>query len=131
MRNNRGLTLIEVLLTLFILAATVLIFGKFCLTANRLTNLNITSQEVGMIAKNKMEEIKSGYIYIDNDKHRLLDLGETISFAEQGCNIDISVRPLHNYKNISCVNLEVCNEKGNISYNLIRYINLCKIMAEE
>lgn len=131
MGNDRGLTLIEVILTLFIFTIMVLIFNKYCFSVNRLATINMTNQEIGMIARNKMEEIKSGYVYIDNNRYCLLDLGETINFKEQNYNINISIRPLHDYENINQVNLEVSNEKGNVYYNLIRYIDLCKIITEE
>lgn len=128
MGDNKGLTLIEVLLSLFIFAITISILNRNCFIVNRLATINIINQEIGMIAKNKMEEIKSGYIYIDDNRYYLLDLEETINFKERNYNINISISPLHDYENISCVNLEVSNEKGNISYNLVRYINLHKIM---
>lgn len=78
-----------------------------------------------------MEEIKTGYIYIGNEKHYLLDLEKTMNFKEQNYNVDILIEPLHDYENIVCVNLVVGSEEGNISYNLIRYINLHKIMGVE
>lgn len=127
MKNNKGLTLIEVLLSLFIFAITILIFNRYCFIINRLTTKNMIKQEIGTIAKNKMEEIKSGYIYIDNNRYCLSDLSETISFEERNYNINVSINPLYDYEDISCINLEVSNEKGNISYNLVRYIDLCKI----
>jgi len=94
---------------------------------SRLTIINTTRQEIGTIAKNKMEEIKSGYVYIDNNRYYFLDLGEIINFKEQDYDISISIRPLDNYENISCVNVEVGDERGNTDYNLVRYINLRKI----
>jgi hypothetical protein len=125
--NNRGLTLIEVLLSLFILVVTISVFNGCFSVIGRLITANTIRQEIGTIAKNKMEEIKSGYVYIDNNKYYFLDLGEIISFKEQDYNINISTRPLDNYENISCVNVEVEDGKGNIGYNLVRYINLRKI----
>lgn len=44
-------------------------------------------------SKNKMEEIKSGYVYIDNNRYYFLDLGEIINFKEQDYDISISIRP--------------------------------------
>lgn len=127
MGNNRGLTLIEVLLSLFIFTTTILMFNGCFSVISRLTIINTTRQEIGTIAKNKMEEIKSGYVYIDNNRYYFLDLGEIINFKEQDYDISISIRPLDNYENISCVNVEVGDERGNTDYNLVRYINLRKI----
>ena len=84
-----------------------------------------------MLAKNKMEEVKSGYIYIDNNRYHILDLEEPIGFREQNYDINISISPLHDHENISRINLEVRDEKENISYNLIRYIDLHKIVADK
>lgn len=109
----------------------VSIFGGCYSVINRLAAINAASQEIGTIAGNKMEEIKSGYVYIDNDKYLLLNLGEDISFEERNHNINISIKPLDDHEGIICVNLEVSNEKENISYNLIRYINLCRMIAGE
>ena len=89
------------------------------------------NQEIGILAKNKMEEVKSGYIYIDDDRYYILDLEEPINFGEQNYDINISIRPLHNYENISCINLEVSHERENISYNLIRYMDLRKIVIDK
>jgi hypothetical protein len=119
--------LIEVLLSLFIFTTTILMFNGCFSVISRLTIINTTRQEIGTIAKNKMEEIKSGYVYIDNNRYYFLDLGEIINFKEQDYDISISIRPLDNYENISCVNVEVGDERGNTDYNLVRYINLRKI----
>ena len=88
------------------------------------------NQEIGMLAKNKMEEVKSGYIYIDDDRYYIPDLEESMGFREQNYDINISIRPLHDYENISCINLEVSHERENISYNLIRYMDLRKIVTD-
>ncbi len=119
--------MIEVLLSLFIFTTTILMFNGCFSVISRLTIINTTRQEIGTIAKNKMEEIKSGYVYIDNNRYYFLDLGEIINFKEQDYDISISIRPLDNYENISCVNVEVGDERGNTDYNLVRYINLRKI----
>ena len=119
----------EVLLALFILTTTVLILNTYCFLINRTTAKNMANQEMGILAKNKMEEIKSGYIYIDDNKYHILDLEESIDFKEQNYDINISIGPLHDYENISRINLEVRDEKENISYNLIRYIDLRKIVT--
>lgn len=123
--------MIEVLLSLFIFAVTVLIFNRCFCAIGRLATINTISQEIGTIAKNKIEEIKSGYVYIDNNKYCILGLGETINFREQDYDINISIMPLHNHENIGCVNVEVASEKGNTCYNLVRYINLRKIRADD
>ncbi|MFW5648887.1 MAG: type IV pilus modification PilV family protein [Candidatus Alkaliphilus sp. MAG34] len=131
MENNRGLTLIEVLLALFIFAIAALICSKYFFIISRSSIINTINQEIGAVAKNKMEEIKTGYVYIGDEKHHLLDLEEIANFKEQSYNINIFIEPLHDYENIVCVNLVVGDEKRNISYNLIRYINLLKIMGVE
>lgn len=131
MGNNRGLTLIEVLLSLFIFAATVLIFNRFFSAIGRLTTINTINREIGTIAKNKIEEIKSGYVYIDNNRYCISGLGETVNFKEQDYDISISIKPLHDRENIGCVNVEVENEKGNAYYNLVRYINLHKTRVDD
>ncbi|MCK9268653.1 MAG: prepilin-type N-terminal cleavage/methylation domain-containing protein, partial [Alkaliphilus sp.] len=113
MKNNRGLTLIEVLLALFLLITTVSILNTYCFFINRATAINKTDQEIGMLAKNKMEEVKSGYIYIDNNRYHILDFEEPISFREQNYYINISINPLHDYEDISRINLEVSDEKEN------------------
>ena len=130
MRNSKGLTLMEVLLALFILTTTVLILNTYCFLINRTTAKNMANQEMGILAKNKMEEIKSGYIYIDDNRYHILDLEDSISFKEQNYDINISIIPLHDYENISCINLDVRDERENISYNLIRYIDLRKIIMD-
>ena len=121
--------MIEVLLALFLLITTVSILNTYCFFINRATAINKTDQEIGMLAKNKMEEVKSGYIYIDNNRYHILDFEEPISFREQNYYINISINPLHDYEGISRINLEVSDEKENISYNLIRYIDLRKIVV--
>jgi prepilin-type N-terminal cleavage/methylation domain-containing protein len=128
--NNRGLTLIEVLLSLFIFAVTISVFNGCFSVISRSIITNTIRQEIGTIAKNKMEEIKSGYVYIDNNRYYFLDLGEIINFKEQDYDINISIRPLDNYENIGCVNVVVRSEKGNTDYNLVRYINLHKIRLD-
>ncbi len=131
MKNNKGLTLIEVLLALFLLITAVSILNTYCFLINRTTAKSVINQEIGILAKNKMEEIKSGYIYIDNNRYHILDLEEFIGFKEQNYDVNISISPLHDYENISRINLEVRDEKENISYNLIRYIDLRKIVAHK
>lgn len=131
MKNNKGLTLIEVLLALFLLITAVSILNTYCFLINRTTAKSVINQEIGILAKNKMEEVKSGYIYIDNNRYHILDLEESIGFKEQNYDINISISPLHDYENISRINLEVRDEKENISYNLIRYIDLRKIVAHK
>ena len=128
MKNNKGLTLIEVLLALFLLTTTVLILNRYCFLINRISAKNKINQKIGILAKNKMEEIRSGYIYIDDNRYHILDLEDSISFKEQNYDINISIIPLHDYENISCINLDVRDERENISYNLIRYIDLRKII---
>lgn len=131
MKNNKGLTLIEVLLALFLLITAVSILNTYCFLINRTTAKSVINQEIGILAKNKMEEVKSGYIYIDNNRYHILDLEESIGFKEQNYDVNISISPLHDYENISRINLEVRDEKENISYNLIRYIDLRKIVAHK
>ncbi|HZK38126.1 MAG TPA: prepilin-type N-terminal cleavage/methylation domain-containing protein [Clostridia bacterium] len=131
MKNNKGLTLIEVLLALFLLITAVSILNTYCFLINRTTAKSVINQEIGILAKNKMEEVKSGYIYIDNNRYHILDLEEFIGFKEQNYDVNISISPLHDYENISRINLEVRDEKENISYNLIRYIDLRKIVAHK
>ncbi len=131
MKNNKGLTLIEVLLALFLLITAVSILNTYCFLINRTTAKSVINQEIGILAKNKMEEVKSGYIYIDNNRYHILDLEEFIGFKEQNYDVNISISPLHDYENISRINLEVRDEKENISYNLIRYIDLHKIVADK
>ncbi len=128
MKNNKGLTLIEVLLALFLLTTTVLILNRYFFLINRASAKNKINQKIGILARNKMEEIKSGYIYIDDNRYHILDLEDSISFKEQNYDINISIIPLHDYENISCINLDVRDERENISYNLIRYIDLRKII---
>ena len=123
--------MIEVLLALFLLITAVSILNTYCFLINRTTAKSVINQEIGILAKNKMEEIKSGYIYIDNNRYHILDLEEFIGFKEQNYDVNISISPLHDYENISRINLEVRDEKENISYNLIRYIDLRKIVAHK
>ena len=123
--------MIEVLLALFLLITAVSILNTYCFFINRTTAKSVINQEIGILAKNKMEEVKSGYIYIDNNRYHILDLEEFIGFKEQNYDVNISISPLHDYENISRINLEVRDEKENISYNLIRYIDLRKIVAHK
>lgn len=123
--------MIEVLLALFLLITAVSILNTYCFLINRTTAKSVINQEIGILAKNKMEEVKSGYIYIDNNRYHILDLEESIGFKEQNYDVNISISPLHDYENISRINLEVRDEKENISYNLIRYIDLRKIVAHK
>lgn len=123
--------MIEVLLALFLLITAVSILNTYCFLINRTTAKSVINQEIGILAKNKMEEVKSGYIYIDNNRYHILDLEEFIGFKEQNYDVNISISPLHDYENISRINLEVRDEKENISYNLIRYIDLRKIVAHK
>ncbi len=109
---------------LFVFTTLVLVFSRCYPVVNRLETINTTKQEMGTLAKNKMEEIKSGYIYIDDKRHLFLDLGDSISFKEHNYDINIAVKPLYDYENIRLVNLEVSNEKENTYYNLIRYIDM-------
>lgn len=79
---------------------------------------------MSMIAKNKMEELKSGCIYINDYKYNILDLDDqTINFTEKGYNINVLIKPLEDNENINYVNLKISNEEEDMFYNLIRYIN--------
>lgn len=113
------------MLALFIFSIMILIFSKHYFAINRLADINMTSHRIGATAKNKMEEIKSGYIYIDDNRYSILDLDKSVEFKEQDYNISISISPLQGHENIDRVNLEI--ENGNVYYNLVRYINLSKI----
>ena len=93
LRNNKGLTFIEVLLKLFVFSIILLTFNKHCLIINKMKKINTINHEMGIVAKNKMEEIKSGYIYIDDNRHFILDLGESITFEEQNYNIKFQLNP--------------------------------------
>lgn len=124
MDNNKGLTLVEVLLSLFIFIMVVLVIDQYYYPIYRLISINRESQEMGKIAKNKMEELKSGYIYIDGDKYHVLELeDQNINFEEENYRIDIIIQPVQDYPSISYIKLNVTNEKEGSSYNLVRYIN--------
>lgn len=131
LNNNKGLTMIETILAVLVLSFMLVIFKNLNTVLNRAVNINKTSRQVGIIAKNKIEEIKSGYIYIDNNKYNILDLGETINFKEENYNVDVFVSSLPNYENINRIGLKVSNESGNISYNLIRYINFNNVITDD
>lgn len=118
------MTLVEVLLALLIFTTTTLICSKYYNSISRLASINTTGRQMGIIAKNKMEEVKSGYIYIDDYKNNILDIDyAAIDFIEKDYNINILMIPLENNENINYIDLKVTDKSGNRSYNLIRYVN--------
>lgn len=122
MRNNKGLTLIETLFALFILGIVGAVCGMYFSTINRGMEVNRESRQIARLAKNKMEEIKSGHIYIEGRKYYIGDLGNNISFEEGEYRINISVKAINNHTYIRYVDLQV--EDGNKAYNLVRYVKL-------
>ena len=120
--NNKGLTLIEVLLSLFILIMVVLVFNRYTYVLHRFLLIDTDNQAIGELAKNKMEELKSSRIYIDGKENSILGLqNEEISFIEDDYTVDIFIKPLDN-SSINYVNVKVTNKKDD-SFNLIRYVN--------
>ncbi|WP_249168624.1 hypothetical protein [Alkaliphilus sp. B6464] len=94
---------------------------------HRLIFIDTVNQQMGEIAKTKMEELKSNRIYIEGEEYSILELqNELISFKEKGYKIDISIISLHDNANICYINLKIANETGDAFYNLIRYINFYK-----
>lgn len=127
MLNNKGSTLVEVLLSLLILSILILVVSRSNYFIHRLILANAQTQQMGQVAKNKIEELKSNRIYIEGEEHLIFQLEyENISFVEEEYNVDVSIKPLYENPNIKYINVSVSNHKDNRIYNLIRYINLAK-----
>lgn len=85
------------------------------------------AQQMGALAKGKMEELKSNRIYMDHIEYLIPDSpDETITFKEEGYQVEVSITPLEPMEKISYVNVKVIRENTNTTYNLIRYINFSK-----
>lgn len=94
---------------------------------HRLVFIDTVNRQMGEVAKDKMEELKSNCIYIEGEEYSILELQkEPISFKEKGYKIDVFIIPLHDNTNIHYINLKIANETGDAFYNLIRYINFHK-----
>jgi len=85
------------------------------------------NQQMGQVAKTKMEELKSNRIYIEGVEYSILELqDEVISFTEDSYKIDIYIEPLSYNTNMHSVNVKVGSNSEDYSYNLIRYIDFHK-----
>lgn len=120
--NNKGLTLIDTILALFMFGVLALIFTTHHHAINRAALSNKESKEIGLIAKNKMEEIKSGYIYIEGNRYDILSIGNKVVFEEEGYRIEVAIKALDDYENIKHINLEVRGKDK--YYNLVRYVKV-------
>ncbi len=123
--NQKGSTLAEVLLSLFILAIVTISFNRFYYLIQNLIYVDSVNQQIAQIAKNKMEEIKSGYVYINEEKLSITDLNQDhINFNENNYKVDIFINFLSDNTSSCYVNVVVNSQDGESQYNLVRYINL-------
>lgn len=125
--DDEGLTLVEVLLSLFILSIGTIVFSAGYYTIHRLIIVDTENQQMGELAKSKVEELKSNRIYIDHVEHPIISLlDETIHFQEDEYTVEVSIKPLHNNPKMHHVNVKVTSELSNAFYNLIRYMDFSK-----
>jgi len=130
MWNDKGLTLVEVLLSLFILSILMIVFNSYYYMIHKLIFMDKANQQMGQVAKTKMEELKSNRIYIEGVEYSILELqDEVISFTEDSYKIDIYIEPLSYNTNMHSVNVKVGSNSEDYSYNLIRYIDFHKSSA--
>lgn len=91
---------------------------------HKLIFIDTVNQQMGELAKGKIEELKTNRIYINGEEYFILELQDNdISFKEDGYKIDISIIPLYENTSIYCVNVKVSGETGDSFYNLVRYID--------
>lgn len=122
--GNKGSTLAEVLLSLFILSIVFVSFNQFYYQIQRLTLMDKVNQEMIRICKNKMEDFKSGRIYIEEEEYSLSEITEqAISFKEEGYDINIFINPLDDTNLNYSIKISVSKDGGNYQYNLIRLFN--------
>jgi len=105
----------------------MLVFNSSYYLLQRLIFIDKANQEMGQVAKTKIEELKSNRIYIEGEEYSILELqNKVISFKEDSYNIDVAIEPLSENTNIHYINVKVGNKVSDSSYNLIRYINFHK-----
>ena len=123
---NKGSTFAEVLLSLFILSVVIVSFGQFNYHIQRLNLIEVTNEEMSKICKDKIEEIKTGRIYIEEKEYFLSEFNEdTIDFKEKGYDVNISIKRLVDNKKIHYINIYVNKDK--YQYNMIRYFDFDNI----
>ena len=125
--KKRGFTLVEVLLTLFILSVSVLIFGQYSSLFYKMEDMEDVYQKITDLSVSKMEELKSGRIYIDGEAYLILEDGDgIIRFEEDGCTIEVHMRSIPRLPDIKQVTIRVNSNKKQYQYHLVRLIRFNK-----
>lgn len=125
--KKRGFTLVEVLLTLFILSVSVLIFGQYSSLFYKMEDMEDVYQKITDLSVSKMEELKSGRIYIDGEAYLILeDEDGIIRFEEDGCTIEVHMRSIPRLPDIKQVTIRVSSNKKQYQYHLVRLIRFNK-----
>lgn len=122
--KKKGFTLVEVLLTLFILLGSVFIFGQYSRLFYKMEGMDNIYQKLTDLSISKIEELKSGRIYINGEEHLILgDVDEIIIFEEEDCNIEVHMKDVPHLSDLKYVNIQVSSKKSQYRYHLIRFIH--------
>lgn len=126
--GNKGSTFAEVLLSLFILSLVVVLFNQFYYHIQKLNLIEESNLEMMKICKNKIEELKTERIYVDEKEYFISEFtGEVINFKENDYDVNISIKPLLDNTSNYYINVDVSKDKGKYQYNIVRYFNFEKI----
>ncbi len=126
--GDKGSTFAEVLLSLFILSIVVVLFNQFYYHIQKLNLIGTANQEMMKICKNKIEELKTGRFYIDEEEYFILEFtDEVINFKENNYDVNIFIKPVLDNTLSYYINVDVSKNKGKYQYNIVRYLNFEKI----